>query len=87
MAKHIVFRNEKEHNAILECKAQHDWPEDCKPESEAIVRATNKLFQDIMQKAPEEFKDYAKCLDWYGLKFSKCREKQAAFEAAFPLSE
>lgn len=43
MARHIVFRCEKEHKAAVECKEKHDWPEDCKPESEALVRATNKL--------------------------------------------
>ena len=43
LARHIVFRAEKEHKAAVECKKSHDWPEDCKPESEALVRATNKL--------------------------------------------
>ncbi len=43
MARHIVFRCDKEHKAAVECKSKHDWPEDCKPESEALVRATNKL--------------------------------------------
>jgi hypothetical protein len=43
MARHIVFRCDPEHKAAVECKQKHDWPEDCKPESEALVRATNKL--------------------------------------------
>lgn len=43
LARHIVFRCEGEHKAAVECKGKHDWPEDCKPESEALVRATNKL--------------------------------------------
>ena len=43
MARHIVFRAEKEHKAAVECKQKHDWPQDCQPESEALVRATNKL--------------------------------------------
>ena len=43
MARHIVFRCDKEHKEAVQCKAKHDWPEDCKPESEALIRATNKL--------------------------------------------
>lgn len=43
LARHIVFRCENEHKAAVECKNKHDWPGDCKPESEALVRATNKL--------------------------------------------
>lgn len=43
LARHLVFRCEKEHKSAVECKKSHDWPEDCKPESEALVRATNKL--------------------------------------------
>jgi NADH dehydrogenase (ubiquinone) 1 alpha subcomplex subunit 8 len=43
MSRHIVFRCEKDHKAVIECKAKHDWPEDCEPESQALVRATNKL--------------------------------------------
>lgn len=85
MARHIVFKADGEHKAAVECKAKHDWPEDCKPESEALIRATNKLYKEIIEKAPEEFKDFAQCLDWYGLRFSRCRDKQAAFEKAFPL--
>ncbi|KAJ9531023.1 hypothetical protein QJQ45_000973 [Haematococcus lacustris] len=37
LARHIVFRCDKEHKAVVECKKKHDWPEDCKPESEAPV--------------------------------------------------
>ncbi|GLI60226.1 hypothetical protein VaNZ11_002313 [Volvox africanus] len=87
MSRHIVFRAEKEHKAAIDCKGKHDWPEDCKPESEALVRATNKLYKEIMEKAPNEFKEYAQCLDWYGLRFARCRDKQAAFEKAFPIVE
>lgn len=85
MARHIVFRCEKEHKAAVECKSKHDWPSDCAPESEALVRATNKLYKEVMDKAPEEFKEYAQCLDFYGLRFARCRDKQKAFEAAFPI--
>lgn len=44
LSRHIVFRCDKEHAAAVQCKGKHDWPEDCKPESEALIRATNKLW-------------------------------------------
>ncbi|KAL6746838.1 NADH:ubiquinone oxidoreductase 12.5 kDa subunit [Haematococcus lacustris] len=85
LARHIVFRCDKEHKAVVECKKKHDWPEDCKPESEALVRATNKLYKEAMEKAPQEFKDFAACLDNYGLRFARCRDRQKTFEKAFPI--
>lgn len=74
-------------------------------------------YKEIMEKAPEEFKEYASCLDNYGyafrwgitgfdqllscmviqgvlrftplcrLRFARCRDKQMAFEKAFPVSK
>ncbi|GAX79581.1 hypothetical protein CEUSTIGMA_g7022.t1 [Chlamydomonas eustigma] len=85
LARHIVFRCEKEHKASIECKRSHDWPEDCKPESEALIRATNKLYKEALDTAPEQFKEFAECLDQNGLRFARCRDKQKAFEAAYPI--
>lgn len=48
LSRHIVFRREKEHKAAVECKSKHDWPEDCRPESEALIRATNQLWVALM---------------------------------------
>ncbi|KAF5840216.1 putative NADH:ubiquinone oxidoreductase 12.5 kDa subunit precursor [Dunaliella salina] len=87
LSRHIVFRREKEHNDAKNCKEKHDWPEDCRPESEALIRGVNQLYLDAMAAAPEEFKEFATCLDHYGLRFARCRDKQKAFEKAFPLVE
>ncbi len=43
LSRHIVFRREKEHTEAKLCKEKHDWPEDCKPESEALIRGVNQL--------------------------------------------
>lgn len=68
MAKHIAVRLHKERKAVLDCKEKHDWPQDCKPESEALLRATNKLHEQMLAAAPTEFKEYSECLDFWGFR-------------------
>lgn len=85
MAKHIAVRLHTERKAALDCKAKHDFPEDCKPESEALLRSTNKLFEDILTAAPKEFKEYSECLDFWGFRYHRCKDKMEAFEKAFPI--
>ena len=43
LSRHIVYRREKEHIDAKQCKEKHDWPEDCRPESEALIRGVNQL--------------------------------------------
>jgi hypothetical protein len=32
----------------------------------AKILAPTPRYKEIMEKSPEEFKDFAQCLDWYG---------------------
>ena len=75
MSRHIVF-----------CAAP--GPIAPPPRAHAAPHALgSRRYKEIMAKSPEEFKEFAQCLDWYGLRFSRCRDKQAAFEKAFPVVE
>lgn len=87
MARHILVRCDSERTTMIECKKKHDFPEDCEPEAEALIRATNKLYGEVMEASPVEFTSYAACLDWWGLRMSRCRDFQGAFEKSFPLKK
>ena len=41
------------------------------------------LFKDISSKAAQEFKAYAKCLDYNDLAVPSCKKQQAEFEKAY----
>lgn len=41
-------------------------------------------FKEVMAKAPKEYTDYAKCMDYYTLDVRKCEEEKKAFEQACP---
>jgi hypothetical protein len=86
MAKHMAVVCHETREAFVRCKAKYDHPEDCIKEGTQLLKCSSNLFGQLQRDSPEEFKAYADCLDYQGLRLNRCRDKQKALEAASPLS-
>ncbi|KAK9822386.1 hypothetical protein WJX81_007040 [Elliptochloris bilobata] len=86
ISKHIAVRCKKPNAAFIACKKVDRNPEACLSQGNAVTSCTIDVLKEANSKAPEEFKKYTDCMDYYSNKFKKCRKEQAAFEEAFPIS-
>ncbi|KAI8472179.1 MAG: hypothetical protein J3K34DRAFT_215326 [Monoraphidium minutum] len=86
MSKHLGVRCGELQIAYMRCKEKYNHPEDCLQEAKAVVRCSDNLLLEMLEKAPREFKDYCECLDYYTLDIRKCRAEQKTLEKAAPLS-
>lgn len=85
MGKYIAMQCHKYREAFIACKNSYDHPEDCVKEGQALLTCTGDLYQRLKKEAPEQFKGYADCLDYNGLRLNRCRDKQKELEAAVQL--
>jgi NADH dehydrogenase (ubiquinone) 1 alpha subcomplex subunit 8 len=84
IAKHLAIKCHKEEVAFMSCKEEYKHPEDCLQEGKAVTSCAHSLLDQVMVKAPEQFKEYVDCLDHYSFELKKCRAEQKKFEEAFP---
>ncbi|KAK9919047.1 hypothetical protein WJX75_008974 [Coccomyxa subellipsoidea] len=86
ISKHLAARCSKQSKAFIECKRKDKNPEACLKEGDAVTACAIETLKLAQEKAPQEFKAFYECMDYYSNKFEKCRKEQKAFEAAFPVS-
>lgn len=68
----------------MKCKqSKGDAPTACAAQGEQVHKCVYGLFKDISSKAAQEFKAYAKCLDYNDLAVPSCKKQQAEFEKAY----
>jgi NADH dehydrogenase (ubiquinone) 1 alpha subcomplex subunit 8 len=74
MAKYLAVRCHKYQDAFLRCKAKYDHPSDCSTEGTALLKCTSEVYKQLQKEAPDQFKAYADCLDYQGLRITRCRD-------------
>jgi len=85
MSKYLAARCHGPELTYINCKEKYNHPEDCLQEAKAVVKCSEHVLVEMYDKAPQEFKDYVECLDYYTLNLTKCHKELKALEKSFPI--
>ena len=76
---HVDKIGDEYYSWLVDCEA----PKACTAEGDAVHKCVYGLYKEISSKAPQQFKDYARCLDRSDLQVAQCKKLQDAFESAY----
>lgn len=68
---------------FMKCKQSNSNPSNCLEKGSSVMSCVTDTLQSIKKKSGAEFNEYTSCLRENNGDFSKCREQQSAFRAAY----